>query len=629
MEEKSEKQSFARPDLYVYENAQMGVTMKKLIKKITNYYREHGGTGVALRTVEKLTGFRPGAISYAKWYHQDKASAAQLQRQRTEAFSVLPLFSIVVPLYRTPEPYLQELISSVKAQTYPHWELCLSDGSGDETYLQKILSTYADDDTRIRVVTATRSLGIAENTNQAIALAKGDFVVFADHDDVLAPNALYECVKRLERQPETEVIYTDEDKISMNGKVHFDPQFKPDFNEALLCSVNYICHLFVVKKSLQEQVGLLDAAYDGAQDYDFILRCTEQAKQIHHIPKILYHWRCHQDSTAVNQESKTYAFAAGKRAIQAHYDRLGITATVTESEYLGLYRSEYQLASTPLVSIIIPNKDHAADLKRCIDSIEEKSSYKAYEYVIIENNSEEEATFLYYEELKKNKENVKIVTYEGDFNYSAINNFGVRYASGEYLLFLNNDTACLDGEMLTELLGIGSRADVGAVGARLYYGDDTIQHAGVILGLGGIAGHAFAQERRSATGYCRRIICMQDLSAVTAACMLVRKTIFDEIGGFDEELAVTFNDVDLCLRIGERGKRVIYNPYVQLYHYESKSRGAENTPEKVARFHSEIAFFEKRWGELLKKGDPYYNPNLTLKEADYTLKRYDEGEKSE
>lgn len=592
----------------------------KLVNKVQNYYREHGARGVAWRVVEKLTGRRPGAISYEKWISQNTPGEKELDRQREETFGYMPKFSIVVPLYRTKEEYLRALIESVRAQTYGNWELCLSDGSGDPSILSGILEEYSRREKKIRVVTAKKPLGISENTNAAMKEASGDYLAFADHDDVLAADALYECVRRLNEDRAYDVLYSDEDKISMDGAKRFDPQFKPDFNPDLLRSVNYICHLFVVKKSLADAAGWLDAAYDGAQDYDFILRCTERAEGICHIPKVLYHWRCHQDSTAENQESKQYAFEAGRRAVQAHLERTGIRGEVRQGEYLGLYRTTYSIEGNPLVSVLIPNKDHAEDLKRCITSLREKSSYQNYEIIIIENNSTEAETFACYEELGRMDARIKTVTWKGHFNYSAINNFGVRYAAGEYLLFLNNDTEWISGDAFKEMLGICARQDVGAVGARLYYGDDTIQHAGVVLGMGGIAGHAFAGERRSATGYCRRIICTQDVSAVTAACMMVKKSVFEQAGGFEEGLEVTFNDIDLCLKIRERGKLVVYAPYAELYHYESKSRGAEDSPEKVERFHREIGYFVKRWGELLEKGDPFYSPNLTLRKPDFSLR---------
>lgn len=592
----------------------------KLVDKVQNYYKEHGARGVAWRVVEKLTGRRPGAISYEKWISQNTPGERELDAQRAKTFAYMPVFSIVVPLYRTKEQYLRELIESVRAQTYGKWELCLSDGSGDVSVLGGVLEEYCRVEPRIRVVRSKKPLGISENTNAAVKAATGDYLVFADHDDILSPDALYECVCRLNEDGTYEVLYSDEDKLSMDGRKRFDPQFKPDFNPDLLRSVNYICHLLVVKKGLADKVGGLDASYDGAQDYDFILRCTEKAEGICHIPQILYHWRCHQDSTAENQESKLYAFEAGRRAIQAHLERMGIRGEVSRGEYLGLYRTTYSIEESPLVSVLIPNKDHAEDLKRCIASLQEKCSYQNYEVIIIENNSTEEKTFACYEELCGRDARIKTVTWKGHFNYSAINNFGVKNASGDYLLFLNNDTEIVSEDAIEEMLGICMRQDVGAVGARLYYGDDTIQHAGVILGMGGIAGHAFAGERRSATGYCRRIICTQDMSAVTAACMMVKRSVFEQAGGFDEGLEVTFNDIDLCLKIRESGKLVVYAPYAELYHYESKSRGAEDSTEKVQRFHREIGRFVKRWEGMLEKGDPCYSPNLTLLKQDFSLR---------
>lgn len=591
-----------------------------MVNKVKNYYKEHGARGVAWRVAEKLTGRRPGAISYDKWISQNTPGEDELAAQREEAFAYRPVFSIVVPLYRTKEEYLRALIASVQAQTYEKWELCLSDGSGDLSVLGEILEEYSGRDDRIRVVCSGHPLGISENTNAAIRKASGDYLVFTDHDDILAPDALYECVRRLNEDKGCDMLYSDEDKLSMDGTKRFDPQFKPDFNLDLLRSMNYICHLLVVKKSLADAAGWLDAAYDGAQDYDFILRCAERAEKISHIPKILYHWRCHQGSTAENQESKRYAFEAGKNAVQSHLERMGIRGQVSQGEYLGLYRTTYFIEGSPLVSVLIPNKDHAEDLKRCIASLQEKSSYQNYEIIMIENNSTEEETFACYEELCNRDARIKRVDWKGHFNYSAINNFGVKHASGEYLLFLNNDTELISGDSIKEMLGICQRSDVGAVGARLYYADDTIQHAGVVLGMGGIAGHAFAGERRSATGYCRRIICSQEMSAVTAACMMVKRSVFEEAGGFDEGLEVTFNDIDLCLKIRENGKKVVYAPAAELYHYESKSRGAENSPEKVERFHREIGRFVKRWEEVLEKGDPFYSPNLTLLKQDFSLR---------
>ena len=543
-----------------------------------------------------------------------------MEKQKAKKFEYQPRFSIVVPLYKTPEKYLREFIASVENQTYSNWELCLSDGSGENSPIEKILKEYEEKDERIKIVRNDNALQISENTNEAIAIASGDYIAFADHDDLLTPDALFECVKVLNQDRSVEAIYSDEDKVTMDGKEYFEPHFKTDFNIELLCSMNYICHLYVVSKQIIDKIGVLNKEYDGAQDYDFVLRSVEVAQKVYHIPRVLYHWRAHKDSTAENPESKMYAFEAGARAIQAHYNRVGIKAKVHQGEYLGLYKTEHIIDAKPMISIIIPNKDHIDDLEKCINSIERKSHYENYEYIIIENNSEEEKTFEYYQKVEAENSKVHVVYWKDEFNYSAINNFGVKYAKGDYLLFLNNDTEIINDNCLEELVGYCMHEGVGAVGARLYYSDNTIQHAGVIVGFGGIAGHAFLGLDRSANGYFSRIICAQDLSAVTAACMMVKKEVFEEIGGFDTDLKVAFNDVDLCMKIRTAGYRIVYNPYAELYHYESKSRGLEDTPEKVERFNGEIATFAQKWPEILKHGDPYYNPNLSMERGDFGLK---------
>lgn len=590
-------------------------------KKSLHCIKSYGLMGFAkkVRNRFKKNGFRPQP--YPVWIKKHLPDYKELEQQRKHTFSIHPKFSVVVPLYKTKEEYLMALVDSMKKQTYSNWELCLSDGSGADSPLKEILARLQAEDTRIKVVENETSLRISENTNAAISIATGDYIAFADHDDELAPHALYECVAALERDPQIDVLYSDEDKMSMDSSRLFEPHFKPDFNIDLLCTVNYICHLFVAKRELIQTVGGLRPEYDGAQDYDFIFRCTEQANKIHHIPKILYHWRCHEDSTAENPESKLYAFEAGARAIKAHYDRIGVPVEISQGEYLGLYRTRFIRSYDPLISIMIPNKDHIDDLKRCIDSIEEKSTYKNYEYIIIENNSTEEETFRYYKELEASNPKVKVVYWDGPFNYSAINNYGIQFAKGEYYLLLNNDTEIINPDCLEELLGYCMRKDVGAVGARLYYDDDTIQHAGVIIGFGGIAGHCFVQQPRGFTGYCHRIICAQDYSAVTAACMLVSKDAFEKVNGLSEELAVAFNDIDFCMKLRAADYLIVYNPYAELYHYESKSRGLEDTPEKVARFQREIETFSRRWPDILKNGDPFYNPNLTLDSQDFSLKR--------
>ena len=556
---------------------------------------------------------------YQKWLPKHLPSKAELERQRQEHFSWEPTFSVVVPLYKTPEKYLRALVESLQAQTYGKWELCLSDGSGADSPIRELLKQLQKEEGRIRVIDHQEQLQISENTNAAIEAATGEFVVFADHDDELTAHALYECVKALNEKPETEVLYSDEDKMTMDGHKFFQPHFKPDFNIDLLRSNNYITHFFVVRTNLIRQVGGFRREYDGAQDYDFIFRCTEAAKHICHIPEVLYHWRTHQASTADNPASKVYAFDAGKRAIEAHLKRQGVEGTVSHTKDLGFYQVEYPVQGNPLVSILIPNKDQKDTLKQCLDSVFSKTAYANYEVIIIENNSQEKETWEYYEELKQ-RDNVKIVTWESGFNYSAINNFGEKSASGEYLLFLNNDVEVINPHWMEELLGNCQRKEVGIVGAKLYYPDDTIQHAGTIIGIGGIAGHAFLNMPRSRSGYLHKASLQMDLSAVTAACMMMKRSVFESLGGFEEKLAVAFNDVDLCLRCVKAGYLVVYNPKVELYHYESKSRGSEDSEEKVRRFQQEIEFMRIRWIDLLKQGDPYYNKNLTLSKWNYSLR---------
>ena len=597
--------------------------IEKYAKKGLRYWRSQGSAALAGKIVAKVKTASTREIPYQKWILKHLPSQKELEKQKREKFDFQPKISIVIPLYKTPEKYLRQLVDTVKAQTYPNWELCLSDGSGADSPIAGLLKSLEASDERIKVVSHDKPLQISENTNAGIEIATGDYIAFADHDDELTPHALFECVKALNKDRKIRVLYSDEDKMSMDGHKFFQPHFKPDYNPDLLCTVNYICHLFVVERNIIDKVGTLRSEFDGAQDYDFIFRCIEAVdpSEIYHIPKILYHWRCHEDSTAETPESKMYAFEAGKRAIEAHYERTGIHAEVYKGEFLGLYRTRFIRDHDPLISIIIPNKDHIDDLKRCMDSIDKKSTYRNYEYIIVENNSTDEKTFQYYKELEASNPKAHVVYWDREFNYSAINNYGATFAKGEYLLLLNNDTEIINEDCLEELLGYCMRSDVGAVGARMYYEDDTIQHAGVVIGFGGIAGHCFVLQPRGTTGYCHRIICAQDYSAVTAACMLVKREAFDKVGGLTEELAVAFNDIDFCMKLRAADYLIVYNPYAELYHYESKSRGLEDTPEKVARFNKEIQTFEKRWPDILRNGDPYYNPNLTLKSQDFSLKR--------
>ena len=556
---------------------------------------------------------------YEQWILKHRPDKKTLRKQKKTVFQQKPLISIVVPLYQTPEPYLRELIDSVKAQSYENWQLCLADGSPDDR-LKGFLDRNYGKENRIVYRKLEQNGGISVNTNEAVMLATGEYLMLCDHDDTLEPDALYEITKAINEKDAPDVLYTDEDKVSMDGKHYFDPNFKPDYNLFRLRENNYICHIFVVKKALTDRVGLLRTEFDGAQDYDFIFRCCEEADKVVHIPKVLYHWRCHMDSTAADPESKAYAYQAGRRAIKEHYQRMGIDASVEMTERPGWYRSYVKIQDNPKISIIIPNKDHIEDLELCLFSLTKRSTYKNYEILIVENNSEKPETFEYYKKLPDRYPKVKVLTWEKEFNYSAINNFAAKQAEGVYLLFLNNDVEILTPQWMEEMLQICQQKDVAITGAKLYYPDDTIQHAGVVLGLGGIAGHIMCKASREDPGYFGRTVTVQEISAVTAACMMIRTEDFWNAGGFDETFQVAFNDIDLCMKVRAAGKKIVFTPYAELYHYESKSRGLEDTPEKQFRFDKEVKAFEAKWSEQLAKGDPYYSPNLSVTEGDCSLR---------
>ena len=556
---------------------------------------------------------------YEQWILKHRPDKKTLRKQKKTVFQKKPLISIVVPLYQTPEPYLRELIDSVKAQSYENWQLCLADGSPDDR-LKGFLDRNYGKENRIVYRKLEQNGGISVNTNEAVMLATGEYLMLCDHDDTLEPDALYEITKAINEKDAPDVLYTDEDKVSMDGKHYFDPNFKPDYNLFRLRENNYICHIFVVKKALTDRVGLLRTEFDGAQDYDFIFRCCEEADKVVHIPKVLYHWRCHMDSTAADPESKAYAYQAGRRAIKEHYQRMGIDASVEMTERPGWYRSYVKIQDNPKISIIIPNKDHIEDLELCLFSLTKRSTYKNYEILIVENNSEKPETFEYYKKLPDRYPKVKVLTWEKEFNYSAINNFAAKQAEGVYLLFLNNDVEILTPQWMEEMLQICQQKDVAITGAKLYYPDDTIQHAGVVLGLGGIAGHIMCKASREDPGYFGRTVTVQEISAVTAACMMILTEDFWNAGGFDETFQVAFNDIDLCMKVRAAGKKIVFTPYAELYHYESKSRGLEDTPEKQFRFDKEVKAFEAKWSEQLAKGDPYYSPNLSVTEGDCSLR---------
>ncbi len=722
------------------------------------YFQKHGLRALFKKSVHKIQNIQDD-YDYNEWYKKVRITDEELAKQRESAtdFAVQPTFSIVIPVYATPEKFLRRMLDSIREQTYPKFEVCLVDATpyakiqhdpAQGRTPQEVLAEYAAADSRFRYATLAENLGIAENTNAAIRMATGDFIVLADHDDELEPQALYECARAINAHPDAQVLYSDEDKVDFEDIYYFEPHFKTDFNPDLLRSVNYICHLFVARRSLLDAIAETAAdgqkiyersVYDGAQDYDLILRATEKAQamerarlvscanasdanvvtsaqqsdtvasttagvdgqtsaaemsaqpaiaaalnpldqellrqgrftssNIIHIPMVLYHWRAHQASTAQHPEAKLYAFEAGARAVYDHCKRVGLPVKKVEQGITyGFYHPIYE-NQQPLISVVIPNKDHSADLDKAITSLV-AGNYKNLEFIIVENNSDQPETWKYYEELKNrfpeelpadfidsaisgamrtsetstaesNSERshpaqvsayhsaaasvlpqpvVKVVKWDGPFNYSAINNYGVQFTHGQYLLFLNNDIEEIDPDSIDEMIGYVQREDVGICGARLLYPDEDIQHAGVIMGMGGIAGAAFVRTHDSDLSYMHRAKCIQDYSCVTAACLLTKRSLFDAVGGFTEKLAVAFNDVDYCMKVRALGKLVVYNPYAKFYHYESKSRGMEDTPEKLARFHSEILTFGTTWKDILRDGDPYYSPALTFRKANFALK---------
>ena len=556
---------------------------------------------------------------YALWIQQNEPDAAALEQQRQAHFAPAPVISLITPTYNTPERFLIEMIESVRNQTYSNWELCIADGASREPRVKEILTRYAAQDQRIKVALLPENKGIAGNSNAAASLATGEFIGLLDHDDTLPPFALFEVVQAIQAHQDCDYFYSDEDHLSEDGTIRHEPYFKPDFSPDTLRSTNYPTHFSIFRKALFDQLGGFRAGFDGSQDYDVILRATERAKGVAHIPKILYHWRMHNQSVARNSAAKAYAYDAGRRAIAEHLERVGLVGRVEQTEQAGYYKVTYDLPAAPLISIIIPNCDHAEDLKRCVHSILKKSSYRAFEILIVENGSREQATFALYEQFQK-QQNIRILEWKQTFNYAAVNNFAAEQARGDVLLFLNNDTEVINPDWLERMLEHALRTEIGAVGAKLYYPDETIQHGGVIIGLRGIAGHPFRLFPLNHAGYMGRLWIIQNLNAVTAACIMMRKNVFNSVEGFDDRYELAFNDVDLCLKIRQQNYLIVWTPYAELYHYESKTRGDDNTPEKKARFEGEKMLFQLKWKDILEQGDGYYNPNLTKEREDFSIR---------
>lgn len=561
---------------------------------------------------KKLTGNE--YADYDTWLRIMRVSRQELFEQRKTKFSYEPKFSVVVPLYHTPAKFLKDLVRSMMYQSYANWELCLVNASPEDRHLTSLLENWAMRDKRIRVIRLEKNLGIAQNTNAGIAASTGEFIAFLDHDDFLEPDALFCYADALNKDKTIDVFYSDEDKTDEYAAHYFYPHFKSDFNIDLLHANNYMCHFLAVRKSLVDTVGGLNEKFDGAQDYDFVLRLTEHTKKIYHCPRILYHWRCSNQSTAASQGNKMYAIHAGKAALNAHYKRLGWNARAQEGAVDGWYQTKFTLKEEPLVSILIPNKDHTDDLDVCLNSFFERADYQNYEFIIIENNSVLPETFAYYEKIEKEHDNVKVVYWEAGFNYSAINNFGFKFAKGDYIMLLNNDVELITPDIFQSMLGFCMRPEVGIVGAKLLYNDHTVQHAGVLVGAGGLADHVFKGIHEDDPGYMGRAISSQDVSAVTAACLMIKKSVYEEVGGLEEEFQVAFNDVDFCLKVRKAGYLIVYDADVKLFHYESKSRGMEDTTERFIRFGNEMMLLNSKWDILLTFVDPYYNPNLSYLE---------------
>lgn len=552
--------------------------------------------------------------------------AQEAARQRAEKFDKMVKISILVPLWNNERQYQIDMIESVMNQTYENWELCLADGSDKEhAYIEEICREYAAKaNGRIVYKKLEKNGGISENTNECYKLATGEYIGLFDQDDILHPSVLYEYVKAINEQ-NADYIYCDEttfkgDSIDNMLTLHF----KPDFSIDNLRANNYICHFSVFSRELLEGTELFRSGFDGSQDHDMILRLTSNAKNVVHIPKLMYYWRSHKGSVASDISAKPYAIAAAKGAVADHLTKNGFKNFEIKSTraFETIFEIKYEILREDKISILIPNKDHSDDLRRCIESIKQRSTYDNYEIIIIENNSTEKATSDYYKTLKDDSR-IKIVRYEGEFNYSKINNFGAKYATGEYLLLLNNDTQVITMNWLEAMLMYAQREDVGAVGAKLYYGDKTIQHAGVVIGLGAhrTAGHTHYKINYDNLGYMGKLCYAQNVSAVTGACLMVKKKIFDELGGLDEEFKIALNDVDFCLRIREKGYLNVFTPFAELYHFESASRGIDVADEaKAKRYEEESEKFRQRWKQVIEKGDPYYNPNFSLDHSDYTLK---------
>lgn len=600
------------------------------MKERLGYYGSLKGIArkVNAKMIERQARVQHGTASFPE--------IEEAARQRLHKFGREVKFSILMPLYNTPEKFLRQAIESVIDQTYENWELCLADGSdGEHAYVEQVCREYMDRDKqylrprsslycRILYKKLEKNEGISGNTNACLSMASGNYIALFDHDDVLHPSVLYEYMKAI-CEKGADYIYCDEATFKGSGTIDdmITLHFKPDYAPDNLRANNYICHFSAFARKLLDGTQLFRSEFDGSQDHDMILRLTSRANCVVHVPKLLYYWRSHEGSVASDINAKSYAIEAARGAVAAHLASQGfknfeITST---KAFETIFQIKYEILGNPKVSVVIPNRDHLEDLSRCISSIVERSTYDNYEIIVIENNSSRDEVFAYYRKIQENPA-IRVITYEGEFNYSRINNLGVAQAKGEYVLLLNNDTAVITPDWIEELLMYAQRSDVGAVGAKLYYEDRTIQHAGVVLGLGAhrTAGHSHYRVSSQNLGYMGRLCYAQNVMAVTGACLMMQKALYEELGGLDETFAVALNDVDLCIRAWKAGRVNVFTPFAELYHYESASRGTDLEGTNAERYEKESALFRERWKELLEQGDPYYNPNFSLDRSDFALR---------
>lgn len=598
----------------------------RIYKKSYARYKKHGLFGMIERLEKEYKMLHPYKVqrsssqytTYLNWIRENEHH--NNEEFDESLFDHTPLISIIMATYDTPVEYLKKALDSVLEQSYPHWELCIADDASNDTEVLQLLTEYMKNNERINVHFRTSNGNISLASNSALALAKGDYIALMDHDDMLAPNALLEVLKAINSNPKTKFIYSDEDKIDEKDR-RYDPHFKSGWNPDMFYSQNYISHLSVIKKSLLDEVGIFREGYEGAQDYDLFLRVAEvlSTDEIIHIEKILYHWRAFEGSSAFDPEAKHYTSEAGLRALKDHFSSSDEAVNVEHGLLPNTYKVSYPLHEEPLVSLIIPTRDGYDILSLCIKSIIEKTSYENYEIIIVDNQTTDAKTLAYFDELTNTYQHIKIIHYDKPFNYSAINNFAVEHANANIIGLINNDVEVISDHWLSEMVQHALRPNIGAVGAKLYYDNNTIQHAGIILGIGGVAGHSHKYFAKDTHGYFSRLKIIQNFSAVTGACLVVKKELYKEVGGLNtENLKIAFNDVDFCLKLQKKGYRNLWTPYVELFHHESVSRGKEDNEVKRLRFEQEVNFMKNKWESVLEE-DVYYNKNLTKKHESFEI----------